>query len=92
MALALAAAHTGSLRFAAIQMTTTANKQQNIDAARGHIAAAAKNRAQLVCLPEMWSCPYDVSKFREYAVRWESNRRGEDDGEEQREAKRRSGE
>ena len=48
------------------QMKVVDNKKKNIHQAVKMINKAAK-RADLVILPEMFNCPYDVDKFPEYA-------------------------
>lgn len=41
---------------AAIQMSSTPDKQENFEVAEGLIRAAARRGAELVALPELWSC------------------------------------
>jgi deaminated glutathione amidase len=41
---------------AAIQMSSTPNKDENLDTAERLIRAAVASRAELVALPELWSC------------------------------------
>lgn len=48
------------------QMQVVADKNENIKHALTMISEAAPN-SDLVILPEMWNCPYDVSLFPEYA-------------------------
>jgi len=48
-------------------MPVTDNKKQNIEKAEELIRVAAKDKARIVVLPEMFNCPYDNSKFAEYA-------------------------
>ena len=43
------------------------NKDSNIKKALEMIKIAAENKSNMVILPEMFNCPYDNSKFREYA-------------------------
>ena len=43
------------------------DRQANRDKIAAFIGEAAKNGAQMVCLPEMWNCPYANEYFREYA-------------------------
>lgn len=54
-------------KLAVCQMNVVDSKETNVDKAVDMIEAAAKNDADLVLLPEMFNCPYDNSKFREYA-------------------------
>lgn len=55
------------VKVALCQLHVTADKIENIAAARAAIAEAAANGAQLVVLPEMWNCPYANSSFPVYA-------------------------
>ena len=43
------------------------NKNENYIAAAKMIAEAASNGAKIVCLPEIWNCPYSNDFFAEYA-------------------------
>ncbi|MBA2693356.1 MAG: carbon-nitrogen hydrolase family protein [Rubrobacter sp.] len=52
---------------AAIQMSSTPDKNENFEAAEGLIREAAKRGAQFVALPEMWSCHGLDSAYRENA-------------------------
>ena len=49
------------------QMKVVDDKAVNVDKAKSMIGIAAENGAQMVVLPEMFNCPYDISKFRIYA-------------------------
>ncbi|MCK9151198.1 carbon-nitrogen hydrolase family protein [Methanobacterium alcaliphilum] len=49
------------------QMEVVDSKQENISKALKMIESAASNGAELVILPEMFNCPYDNTKFLEYA-------------------------
>ena len=44
------------IRAAAIQMSSTPNKEENLDTAEGLIRSAVSSDADLVALPELWSC------------------------------------
>jgi omega-amidase len=55
------------LKLAVCQMQVIDNKSVNIKKALTMIEIAASNRADLVVLPEMFNCPYDNDKFREYS-------------------------
>ncbi|BDZ71364.1 carbon-nitrogen hydrolase family protein [Methanobacterium petrolearium] len=48
------------------QMQVVRDKNENIKHATAMISEAASN-SDMVILPEMWNCPYDVSLFPEYA-------------------------
>lgn len=54
-------------KLAVCQMNVVDNKETNVDKSVDMIESAAKNDADLILLPEMFNCPYDNSKFREYA-------------------------
>lgn len=52
---------------ALIQMRVTADKGENLQAARDWIGRCAGEGAALVMLPEMFCCPYDSAVFPRYA-------------------------
>jgi predicted amidohydrolase len=54
-------------KLAVCQMNVVDNKETNVKKAVDMIESAARNDADLILLPEMFNCPYDNSKFREYA-------------------------
>ena len=54
------------MRAALIQMSVTADKRKNIEAACQHIREAAEAGADFAVLPEMFCCPYDNGCFRAY--------------------------
>jgi predicted amidohydrolase len=54
---------------AAIQMSFTPNKDENLATAEQLIHAAASAGADLVALPEMWNCHALESAYRENAER-----------------------
>jgi omega-amidase len=54
-------------KLAICQLKVIDNKNSNIKKAKEMIESSAKNSADIVILPEMFNCPYDNSKFREYA-------------------------
>lgn len=56
-----------SFKLSVCQMKVSQNKQENVNKAVSMIEAAAKNGSELVILPEMFNCPYDNSKFREFS-------------------------
>lgn len=55
------------MKVAAIQMSSTPNKDENIAAAEALIRAAASDGADLVALPELWSCHGLEKVYRENA-------------------------
>ena len=55
------------LKVALLQMKVIDNKDKNLTKAKKFINKAVKQGAELVMLPEMFSCPYQNEKFREYA-------------------------
>lgn len=54
-------------KLAVCQMNVVDNKETNVDKGVDMIESAARNDADFILLPEMFNCPYDNSKFREYA-------------------------
>lgn len=56
-----------SLKVASLQLNVSDNKEKNTDRALAAIERAARVGADLVCLPEMWNCPYVTELFPEYA-------------------------
>ena len=54
------------MRAALIQMTVTADKEQNIETACKKLREAAGHGADIAVLPEMFCCPYENSCFRPY--------------------------
>ena len=54
-------------KIAICQMNVINNKQDNISCALSNIHEAAKNKADIVVLPEMFNCPYENSQFTQYA-------------------------
>jgi len=56
-----------SFVYAAIQLRVTANKEDNLNSARGKILEASKQGAQVICLPECFTCPYGTQFFRQYS-------------------------
>jgi len=49
------------------QLNVSDNKIKNVENALENIKKAASLGANIVVLPEMFNCPYDNTKFREYA-------------------------
>jgi omega-amidase len=54
-------------KIALCQMKVIDNKDSNIKKALEMIKTAARNKSDIVILPEMFNCPYDNSKFKRYA-------------------------
>jgi omega-amidase len=54
-------------KLAVCQIHVVDNKDLNLNKAVNMIESAARNKADMVLLPEMFNCPYDNSKFVEYA-------------------------
>lgn len=55
------------MKLALIQMKNKTQNDENLDIALKRIDEAASNSADLVVLPEMFSCPYKASNFPIYA-------------------------
>lgn len=55
------------LPIALVQMRVTADKGENLHAAKNWIDRCASEGAELVMLPEMFCCPYDATVFPKYA-------------------------
>lgn len=55
------------LKLALIQMQVVDNKHHNVKKTLKMIKESSKEDVQLVILPEMFNCPYENSKFEEYA-------------------------
>lgn len=60
-------------KIALCQMKVIDNKEHNIKKALEMIKVSAENKSDLVILPEMFNCPYDNGKFREYAEEKENS-------------------
>lgn len=55
------------IKLALLQMEVVDDKSANIKKAKKMISSASKEGAKLIILPEMFNCPYDNSRFRDYA-------------------------
>jgi len=55
------------LKIALCQLPIKSDKQENLKQASSMLQEAAAGGAQLVVLPEMFNCPYDIHCFRDYA-------------------------
>jgi len=58
-----------SATLALCQMLCTRDKAENLQNAARLVAQAVTQHAALVCLPEMFNCPYATDSFRPYAER-----------------------
>lgn len=56
-----------TLKVALCQINVIDNKEANIKEAETYITIAHNKGAELAILPEMFNCPYENSKFIEYA-------------------------
>ena len=56
-----------NFRIGLCQMKVVDDKDSNLYKAKDMIGKAAKNGAEMVVLPEMFNCPYDTNKFKDYA-------------------------
>jgi len=54
-------------KVAICQLKVVDDKKSNVNRALEMIKTSAKNSADIVILPEMFNCPYDNAKFKEYA-------------------------
>lgn len=54
-------------KVAVCQLNVVDDKKSNVNQALEMIEVSAKNSADIVILPEMFNCPYDNTKFKEYA-------------------------
>jgi omega-amidase len=61
-------------KLAVCQMNVVDDKKLNINKAVSMIKIAARNNAHLIVLPEMFNCPYDINKFREYAEKQDDSK------------------
>jgi len=55
------------MKVALIQMTVVNDQEKNLLNAKNKIQAAATKGSQIICLPEMFNCPYDNRYFEDYA-------------------------
>ncbi|MFY9637757.1 MAG: carbon-nitrogen hydrolase family protein [Methanobacterium sp.] len=56
-----------NFRIGLCQMNVVDDKNSNLDKAKYMIEQAAQEGAEMVVLPEMFNCPYDINKFKTYA-------------------------
>lgn len=50
-----------------IQLPATGDKNKNLKTMEEYVSRAEKEGANVVCLPEMWNCPYQNSYFTKFA-------------------------
>ncbi|MEQ3347369.1 carbon-nitrogen hydrolase family protein [Peptoniphilus senegalensis] len=50
-----------------IQLLATGDKNKNLKTMEEYVSRAKKEGADVVCLPEMWNCPYQNSYFTKFA-------------------------
>ncbi len=55
------------IRIAQLQLPVSPSKQKTFEQVKRAACAAAQNQIDLIALPEMFSCPYEVSAFPQYA-------------------------
>ena len=55
------------MKLALCQTPVTASLQENQTVMLDYVRRAAQQGADLVCLPEMWACPYENAAFPKYA-------------------------
>lgn len=55
------------MKLALCQTPVTDSREANIAAMCAYVRDAAGQGAEVVCLPEMWACPYDNDAFPRYA-------------------------
>ena len=55
------------MKLALCQTPVTASLKENLAAMTEAVSRAAAQGAEVVCLPEMWCCPYDNAAFPKYA-------------------------
>ena len=54
-------------KIALCQIVGSADREQNRAKVEKYVREAASNGAKIICLPEMWNCPYSNDYFRKYA-------------------------
>lgn len=50
-----------------IQLPATGDKEKNLNTMEEYVTRAKKEGAHVICLPEMWNCPYQNSFFTKFA-------------------------
>lgn len=56
-----------SVKLMAVQMAAGENVDENLETARNQVLRCAAKNPDFVMLPEMFVCPYDASRFPDYA-------------------------
>lgn len=46
-----------------IQLPATSDKDKNLKTMEEYVSSAKSKGADVICLPEMWNCPYQNSFF-----------------------------
>lgn len=55
------------MKIALVQMNVVNNKEENLKTAKSKIEEACLKGSQIICLPEMFNCPYDNDYFKDFA-------------------------
>ena len=55
------------IKVAGLQTVVTADKDVNLENLRELLNDPILEGIDIVCLPEMWNCPYDIKNFATYA-------------------------
>ncbi len=55
------------IKIAILQLMVTENKKRNLNKTEELIAEACKKTIDIVVLPEMFNCPYDIKRFRDFS-------------------------
>ena len=50
-----------------IQLPATSDKDKNLKTMEEYVSSAKSKGADVICLPEMWNCPYQNSFFKKFA-------------------------
>ena len=50
-----------------LQLPTTGDKDKNLNTMEEFVLIAKKKGADVICLPEMWNCPYQNSYFKKFS-------------------------
>jgi len=58
---------TTTFKFAGIQLLVSDDKNANLERAKSKIKESSSNGAKVVCLPEMFNCPYSNDSFPPYS-------------------------
>lgn len=55
------------MRLATIQIASSMNKKTDFERLDAMLSDLAQDNIDMVCLPEMWNCPYVGDRFKDYA-------------------------